>query len=264
MTAFTASNGLVNNFDGYTGGSVNATLDTPISMCIYTITHRASGRVYVGQTSMSAKRRWQFHCTPSNKNKRGIAGAIRKYGKEAFDFQVIDIAENSTQLDHKECFWITRLNSLAPSGFNLESGGNKNKSATTETRRAQREARAAWLATNPDTSKLGNGSRGRKRRPEEVAAIKVGLTGRSVSAETKERIAAKQRGVPKTRDYTLRMARARMKGMVLKRSDGAIFLSYLEAEESMRINRSAIHAAANGRTKSCGGFAWSVLLGGDV
>ena len=55
-----------------------------------------------------------------------------------------------------------------------------------------------------------------------------------------------------------------MKGMVLKRSDGAIFLSYLEAEESMRINRSAIHAAANGRTKSCGGFAWSVLLGGDV
>lgn len=28
MTAFTASNGLVNNFDAYTGGSVNATLDT--------------------------------------------------------------------------------------------------------------------------------------------------------------------------------------------------------------------------------------------
>ena len=28
MTAFTASNGLVNNFDGYTGGSVNAILDT--------------------------------------------------------------------------------------------------------------------------------------------------------------------------------------------------------------------------------------------
>jgi hypothetical protein len=36
MTAFTASNGLVNNFDAYTGGSVNATLDT------YTISNQST------------------------------------------------------------------------------------------------------------------------------------------------------------------------------------------------------------------------------
>lgn len=36
MTAFVANNGLVNNFDGYTGGSVNATLDT------YTISNRST------------------------------------------------------------------------------------------------------------------------------------------------------------------------------------------------------------------------------
>ena len=36
MTSFTASNGLVNNFDAYSGGSVNATLDT------YTISNQST------------------------------------------------------------------------------------------------------------------------------------------------------------------------------------------------------------------------------
>ena len=36
MTAFVASNGLVNNFDAYTGGSVVATLDT------YTISNQST------------------------------------------------------------------------------------------------------------------------------------------------------------------------------------------------------------------------------
>ena len=233
-------------------------------MCIYSITHRESGRVYVGQTSGIAKRRWQHHCAPSNKNKRGIGGAIKKHGKDSFSFQVIDTAETGSQLDHKERFWIARLNALAPNGFNLESGGNMNKTATPETKAAQREARVKWIASGVDTSVLGNGSRGRKRRPEEIAAIKIGLTGRPVSSETRALMSAKQRGVPKTREYTLRMARGRMKGLVLRRDDGVIFLSYLEAEESIGINRAAIHAAANGRTKSSGGFEWSLVRGGGV
>lgn len=234
-------------------------VDASIAMCVYTITHRESGRVYVGQTTMSAKRRWRSHCAPSNKSKRGIGGAIAKYGKEAFDFCIIDIAETEAQLDHKERFWISKLGTLAPYGFNLETGGNLSKKATPETKQAQKEARAKWLASGVDTSILGNGSRGRKRRPEEVAAIKIGLTGRPVSAETRERIAAKQRGVPKTREYTLRMARGRMKGLVIQRSDGTIFRSYLEAEEATGIARSGIHLAANGSRKTCGGYSWTLV-----
>lgn len=263
MTAFTCNSGGVENWDSKSGGSVNATLDSVHSMCIYTITHRATGRVYVGQTKRSSGRRWMFHCTPSNKCKKGIGGALRKYGRFAFDFAVIDIAETTEQLDYKERFWISRLGSLAPSGFNLETGGNRNKAVSDDTRKAQREARAKWLSSGADISVLGNGSRGRKRRPEEVAAIKRGLTGRPVSAETKERISAKQRGVPKSADYTLRMARSRMKGFVLLRDDGAIFMSYMEAEAEMKINRSAIHAAANGRTKTCGGYGWTLLSEGE-
>jgi hypothetical protein len=58
-----------------------------------------------------------------NKSRRGIVGALLKYGKERFDFDVIDIAETQDQLDHKERFWIKQLNTIAPHGFNLERGG---------------------------------------------------------------------------------------------------------------------------------------------
>ena len=235
-----------------------------ISMCIYTITHRDTGRVYVGQTRGVVKRRWQMHCAPSNKNKRGIGGAIAKHGKDAFDFCVLDLAEGHAQLDHKERFWIDRLNTLTPNGFNLETGGNSQKIVTEESRQRRRASFSRWLELNPDRSSFGNGARGRKRRPEEIAAIKAGLTGRQVSKETKERIAAKQRGVPKSRDYTLRMARGRMKGLVLQRSDGIFFQSYLEASEAAGVSKPAIRHAANGKTKSAGGFTWKLEVGRAV
>ncbi len=230
-----------------------------ISMCIYTITHKESGRVYVGQTRGKVSVRWRAHCAPSRREKRGITGAIKKHGASAFSFSVIDVAETCEQLNHKERFWISSLGTLAPRGFNLEAGGNDGKAISAESRQRRQDSFSRWLAANPDRSSFGNGSRGRKRRPEEIAAIKTGLMGRPVSDETKEKIAAKQRGVPKTREYVLRMARGRMKGMALQRNDGVVFLSYLEAEESLLINRSAIHAAANGKHKTCGGYSWTLI-----
>lgn len=228
-------------------------------MCIYTITHRDSGRVYVGQTRGRADKRWTAHFAPSRLSKRGVSGAIRKYGVEAFDFAVLDVAETSEQLDHKERLWITRLGSLSPRGFNLESGGNTCKAVSSESRERRRVSFERWLSLNPDRRSFGNGSRGRKRTPEEVDAIRRGLMGRPVSCETRERISAKQRGVPKPPERTLHMARSRMKGLSLQRSDGASFLSYLEASSATGVGKSAIHAAANGKTKSSGGFTWNLV-----
>ena len=248
MTAFACNSGGVQNWDSKTGGSV--------TMCVYAITHRESGRSYVGQTRGKAFRRWQFHCAPSNKNKRGIGGALRKYGKGAFDFAVIDIAESNEQLDHKEKFWITKLQTMSPNGFNLDSGGNKQKKVSDATRKAQRESRARWLVSGADTKVLGSGSRGRRRRPDEIAAIKAGLRGRPVSDITKERISAKQRGIAKPEARVIAMARARMKGCVVVCEDGHVFLSFFEAAKHSGLNKIAIFHATNGVTKRCGGLRW--------
>ena len=49
--------------------------------------------------------------------------AIRKYGFEDFDWEVIDSAETLEELNEKEIFWINKLNTLSPNGYNLEKGG---------------------------------------------------------------------------------------------------------------------------------------------
>lgn len=96
------------------------------TMCVYTITHRASGRLYVGQTVNMAKRRWSDHCANKpSESPTFIKSTLAKYGRESFDFSVIDIADCQEQLDHKERFWIKHLNCLAPNGFNLDLGGKR-------------------------------------------------------------------------------------------------------------------------------------------
>lgn len=251
MAAFTASNGTLNYFNQYSGGG--------ISMCIYAITNTLNGKIYIGQTRNIAVKRWQNHCTPSNKSKSGIVGAIRKHGKSVFTFDVIDTAETLEQLNHKEIFWIQHFNSVTPNGYNLDRGGNEKKVVSDLAKHRMKVARNNWLERTPDRSSLGNGARGRKRSAAEVETIKRNLTGRHCSPETREKMSRSQKGVPKSPDFVLRMARSRMNGKLLLRSDGIVFQSYYEAAKAVGISAPAIHNAANGRTKKSGGFTWELI-----
>lgn len=256
MAAFTASNGTLNYFDQYS--------DTEISFCIYKITNIESGKTYVGQTKGEVLKRWKSHCVPSNPAKTGVGGAIKKYGKEFFKFEVIGVAETPEQLDHMEKFWIDKLDCLAPNGYNLEKGGNSKKLVSALTRSRQKIARQKWLNGSPNLKSLGNGSRGRKRRPSEIDAIIKGLTGRPVSTETREKISSAQKGVTKDPEFVLNMARSMMKNKLLLRSDGEVFKSYFEAAKATGVSASAIHNAANGKTKTSGGFSWQLSAGGII
>lgn len=71
---------------------------------IYSITHRASGRVYVG-SAVNIQRRWQVHL---NDLRRGdhrnsyLQNAFRKYGEAAFDFAVLEEVDDLARLIARE------------------------------------------------------------------------------------------------------------------------------------------------------------------
>ena len=90
--------------------------DQDISMCIYKVTHKDTDKAYIGKTTLKARDRWAAHMISRKRYKTHFARALNKYGKDAFTFEVIDIAEDEKSLSHKEIFWISQHTTLSPNG----------------------------------------------------------------------------------------------------------------------------------------------------
>ena len=93
---------------------------------IYVITHRVSGKQYVGLTVTTLEKRWSDHISAAQSSTAGqtpIRAAILAYGAEAFDIQIIDHGTQGVDLQEKEQVWIDKLGTLHPNGYNVRKGG---------------------------------------------------------------------------------------------------------------------------------------------
>lgn len=109
---------------------------------IYKLTS-PSGKCYIGQTKQKFYRRLNEHKSNSKKLNYPLYNAIRKYGWINFKKEILEekIAEN--KIDDLEKYYIKENNSLKPFGYNLQSGGNKNKhfSKLTKNKMSQNNAK---------------------------------------------------------------------------------------------------------------------------
>lgn len=92
---------------------------------IYKITHRDSGRIYIGQ-SIKLKRRLNGYKNAggSGNGNSVIKRAILKYGWDAFDWEILLYANNMDYLNEMEIKLISAYDCLAPKGFNIKTGGS--------------------------------------------------------------------------------------------------------------------------------------------
>lgn len=170
-------------------------------MCIYTITNRNSGKVYVGQTTRLAGGRWYKHVWA--KEGSAISAAIRKHGIETFDFAVIDNAENVDQLNHKERFWVRYFNSMSPNGYNLLDGG-KNRVPSAETRRKQSLAKLGKKPSQEHVEKQTAAIRAayakkpKKEKPQKVYVDRSSPEFRQKMADAKRGKRPASRAINKT------------------------------------------------------------------
>lgn len=91
-----------------------------------------NGKQYVGQTTRTLEQRWREHCS-NNSQCTYLHYAITKYGKENFKVEQIDIALDQDELDYKESQYIKSYNTLAPNGYNLNTGGSIGKKVSKAT-----------------------------------------------------------------------------------------------------------------------------------
>jgi group I intron endonuclease len=117
-----------------------------------------SGKSYVGLTN-NYKRRCKEHKITHLSECVNIARAIKKYGWDNFTHTIVDSGLSLDVANELEEFLIEELNTLAPNGYNLTTGGNA-----------------------------------RIKSPESKAKTSASLMGRVFTAEHKDKIGAVHRG----------------------------------------------------------------------
>lgn len=124
-------------------------------MYIYKFTHIASGRCYIGQTVQNPNQRRLEHISDSKYTTKEyhFHNAIRKYGIDAFTFDVIAEASSLEELNLLEEKYVDQYDSIN-NGFNIRQAGN-NKFHSNESKQrmsdAQKAAHARRRAEGRDT-----------------------------------------------------------------------------------------------------------------
>jgi group I intron endonuclease len=97
-------------------------------MIVYLATNTVNGMQYVGITSrkyLCDRKYGHFrHARDGKGGSASIWEAIRRYGEKNFSFKTIEKASDIQSLREREMYWIKKLNTLKPNGYNQNKGGS--------------------------------------------------------------------------------------------------------------------------------------------
>jgi len=85
-------------------------------MLIYKITNLLNGKIYVGRTKKTDISKYWGSGT-------AIRMAIKKLGISSFKKEIIEVCSSIQETKEREIYWIDKLNSCYPNGYNLSKGG---------------------------------------------------------------------------------------------------------------------------------------------
>jgi group I intron endonuclease len=264
---------------------------------IYKITNRVSGKIYIGKTIQhDYELRWKEHKYMCRQEKGGcpaLRDAVRKYGIDAFMFEVLIICFDE-ECDRWEREYIKKYDCIAPNGYNILEGGQggagfRGKTHSAETIKRIVEATKKY-SSNPEykemvrartrdyyDNKIDRKEHGKKVVESEKykAALEEGRVGGrghtndgTLRADTKDKIRKSVlkyyeeigegdcNGIEKHRKA---MAKASGKRIDKYTKDGKFIQTYVsisEAARNVNICKTSIMQALKGATKSSAGFVW--------
>jgi group I intron endonuclease len=191
---------------------------------IYQIRNTVNGKCYVGQT----RRRWVSQRWSQHKNRPDgiLKFAFASHGLDKFEFSVICEIPNE-ELNDREVNEISERNTLAPNGYNLQTGGNAFQQSE-ETKRKIGAANSIAL-------------RGKTMPEKTREALKKANIGRRFSKTDEQ----------KERDREAR--KASMKPVDQYTLDGT-FMKTWESVRATGVN--GVRQCCSLRQSQAGGFVW--------
>lgn len=162
-------------------------------MIIYKITNTINGKAYIGQTVQTLQQRMCKHKQRmKNGAKMPLYCAFRKYGLEAFNIEVIDIANSAEELNEKEIFWIEHFNSFHPNGYNLTRGG----AGTFDYHHTPNDRERMSKLKEGVFDGEKNPFYGKHHSEEQIEKWKMERKGRKLSEEWKQNISKTRKRIP--------------------------------------------------------------------
>ena len=218
---------------------------------IYKITNKINGKCYIGQ-SVDIYKRWEYY-RYNKRDKTPILQSIKKYGIDNFLFEVIETVEDRLNLCEKEKMYISELNTICPSGYNLSSGGRK----TTW----------AYKPSEETLKKRSIALTGQKRTQEVKDKMSKAQKGKVITQEHRDKIRNANKGKPspmrgkkKPQEQVEKMRKSKIgkpaywRFSGVKRSDGMVFKSITAAAIYTGCDRTSIHRVINGQRNSVYGY----------
>jgi group I intron endonuclease len=170
-------------------------------MIVYKIVNNINEKIYIGISKYSLSERVAGHV----RDKSYIGNALRKYGFESFTLSVIDEADSIEILKEKEKYWIKKLNSKAPSGYNLTDGGDGLINPAKEVRKEISDTLKKHYKNHPPTS----GFTGHTHSEESKAKTSKSLIATMSKPEVKRKLSRVHLGVPKSEEHKKRISEAK-------------------------------------------------------
>lgn len=192
-------------------------------MIIYKTTNLINGKFYVGQDSNNNP---EYYGSGT-----AFKLALKKYGKENFLKEVLEVCFTQDQLNEKEKYWIKETKAIEL-GYNLAEGGfgvsnmsdeikqkisksKKGKKLSEETRKKMSKASKRRRHTEETKRKLSEINKGKKLSPEHIKKMSESRKGVKLSEEHKRKIGDKFRGKPLSEQHRKRISEAN-KGKTLR------------------------------------------------
>lgn len=161
-------------------------------MIIYKAQNKINGKVYIGQTTKSINERFKGHL----KGKTFFDKALRKYGINNFDIQIIDSASCIDELNKKEEKWIRSFNCVVPNGYNILYGGKNScgHHRSNETKEKLRLANTGKHLSLEARIKISVSSKERWKDEEYRKRVCSSRKGTVISEEQKKKISIANKG----------------------------------------------------------------------
>ena len=229
---------------------------TPVA--IYKATNILNNKMYIGQTARP-ERRFAEHTWRGSKSKI-LSAAIKKHGKDNFEFKILCWCPDKSYADYVERELI-KAHDTRRVGYNICAGGEGfgsgvdhpkfGKKATEETRK--RIAAAKMGELNPHFDKPNS--------PEQKAKISESLKGRPVTWGAKVSAAKKGIRTIPLEDLLERSARGRAKRIVrvqaLRGDELYVFESICKCAEHFKMHEVCIQRYLRGSVKNRAGWVFT-------